>query len=166
MLKIFLLSMAATILASSVVKADDPSIPSAEQTWAVGRPKSEAAMKMAPIAGFPIPTAADQLPRLKAPPGFKVDVWVSGVLDARGLREGDKGTVFVSSLFVAGKVYAVTDRGGRRDVRTVADKLNLPNGIEVHDGALYVSKIASTTRPSQSSFMTSFLVTSNTDGNS
>jgi len=68
------------------------------------------------------------------------------VLDARGLRQGDKGTVFVSSLFVAGKIYAVTDQGGKRTVKTVAEKLFLPNGIEFHDGALYVATPKDITR--------------------
>src|SRR5688572_32863807 len=82
--------------------------------WAVGRPKNPAADKMAPVPAHPIPTAANKLPvsKIKVPEGFKVEVWASGILDARGMREGDKGTVFVSSLFVAGKLYAVTSRGG------------------------------------------------------
>ena len=50
----------------------------------------------------------DKLPKLKVPAGFKVEVYQSGILDARGLRGGDKGTIFVSSLFVAGKIYAIT----------------------------------------------------------
>ena len=91
--------------------------------WAVGKPKSEAGAKLAPVPSFPIATPADQLPvkKLKVPPGFKVEVWASNILDARGLRQGDKGTVFVSSLFVAGKIYAVTDNGGTREVKTIAD---------------------------------------------
>jgi glucose/arabinose dehydrogenase len=112
-----------------------------EPFWAKGRPKTDTAMKMAPVPAFPIPTAADQLPiqKMKLPPGFKVDVWASGILDARGMRQGDKGTVFVSSLFVAGKLYAVTDKGGKREVKTLAEKLFLPNGIEFHKGALYLA---------------------------
>ena len=53
--------------------------------WAVGKPEGN---KLAPVPSFPIPTAADQLPvaKLKVPPGFKVEVWAPGVLDARGLR--------------------------------------------------------------------------------
>ena len=37
-------------------------------------------------------TPADQLPtkKLKLPPGFKVETWASGVLDAREIREGPK----------------------------------------------------------------------------
>jgi glucose/arabinose dehydrogenase len=116
--------------------------------WAVGRPKSDAAAKMAPIPAFPIPTAADKLPikKMKVPPGFKVEVWASGVLDARGLREGEKGTVFVSSLFVAGKIYAIVDRNGKREVKTIAEKLMLPNGIEFYKGALYVATPKEITR--------------------
>lgn len=109
--------------------------------WAIGRPKNDVAAKMAPVPAFPIPTAADKLPvgKIKVPPGFKVEVWASNVLDARSMREGDKGTVFVSSLFVAGKIYAITDKGGKREVKTIAEKLELPSGIEYHKGNLYVA---------------------------
>ncbi len=119
-----------------------------EPFWAVGRPKGDATAKMAPVPAFPVPTAADKLPvaKMKLPPGFKAEVWASGILDARGMREGDKGTVFVSSLFVAGKIYAVTDKGGKREVKTIAEKLFLPNGIEFHKGALYVATPKDVTR--------------------
>jgi glucose/arabinose dehydrogenase len=112
-----------------------------EPFWAKGRPHSDAAGKMAPVAAKSIPTPTDKLPigKIKLPPGFKVEVWASNVLDARGLRQGDQGTVFVSSLFVAGKVYAIVDKGGKREVKTSADKLNLPSGIEFYSGALYVA---------------------------
>jgi glucose/arabinose dehydrogenase len=66
-------------------------------------------------------------------------VFAAEVLDARGMREGDKGTVFVSSLFVAGKIYALVEKDGKREVKTIAEKLFLPNGIEFKDGALYVA---------------------------
>ena len=119
-----------------------------EPFWAIGRPKSDAAMKMAPVPAYPIPTPADKLPvgKIKLPPGFKVEVWASDILDARGMRQGDKGTVFVSSLFVAGKIYAVVDKGGKREVKTIAEKLMLPNGIEFHKGSLYVATPKDITR--------------------
>lgn len=110
-----------------------------EPSWAKGRPKTEAAMKMAPVPAPPIPTAADKLPNLSVPPGFKLEVYASGILDARGLRQGDKGTIFVSSLFVAGKIYAVTGGAGDRKVHTIASDMFLPNGIEYRDGSLYVA---------------------------
>src|SRR5664279_503336 len=103
---------------------------------------------LAPVPSFPIPTPVDKLPvgKLKLPPGFKVEVGAGNILDARGLRLGDQGTVFVSSLFVAGKIYAVTDKGGKREVKTIAEKLFLPNGIEYYKGALYVATPKEITR--------------------
>ena len=65
----------------------------------LGRPDTDAAKKLAPVAPPPLPTAADKLPtaKLKAPPGFHIELYASGVDNARTLRLGDKGTVFVSS---------------------------------------------------------------------
>ena len=119
-----------------------------EPFWAKGRPKAGTGAKLAPVPAYPIATAADQLPlaKIKLPPGFKAEVWASGVLDARGLRQGDQGTVFVSSLFVAGKIYAITDKGGKREIKTIAEKLFLPNGIEFHNGSLYVATPKDITR--------------------
>ena len=119
-----------------------------EPFWAVGRPKAGAGTTLAPAPAFPIPNAADKLPvgKIKLPPGFKAEVWASGILDARSLRQGDQGTVFVSSLFAAGKIYAVTDKGGKREVKTIAEKLFLPNGIEFHNGSLYVATPKDITR--------------------
>ncbi len=145
-------SFSAAVMAQEKAKpAPAPAKPAAEEEpfWAIGRPKASSdAMKMAPVPAFPVPTAADKLPvkKIKLPPGFKVEVWASNILDARGMRQGDKGTVFVSSLFVAGKIYAVVDRGGKREVKTIAEKLFLPNGIEFHKGALYVATPKDLTR--------------------
>src|SRR5262250_3739375 len=63
------------------------------------QPTSDAAGKLRGINPPPFPMAADKLPtaQLKVPKGFKVDVFVSGVPNARSLRLGDKGTVFVSN---------------------------------------------------------------------
>ncbi|HYB53882.1 MAG TPA: sorbosone dehydrogenase family protein, partial [Thermoanaerobaculia bacterium] len=120
-----------------------PPAPAKEEVpfWAVGRPTVGPGAQMAPVPPFPIPTPADKLPigKIKVPAGFKVEVWVPEILDARGLRQGDKGTVFVSSNFVAAKIYAVVDKGGKREVKTIAEKLMLPNGIEFYKGALYVA---------------------------
>jgi len=139
----------ATAIAASLVfalpaRGADEEVP----FWAVGMPKTPVAQKMAPVPAFPIATPADKLPvaKLKLPPGFKAEVWAAEVLDARGLREGDKGTVFVSSLFVAGKIYAITDKGGKREVKTIAEKLFLPNGIEFNKGSLYVATPKDITR--------------------
>jgi glucose/arabinose dehydrogenase len=120
----------------------------ADEPWAQGRPKTKEALKFAPVPAHPIPTAAADLPikKMKLPPGFKAEVYQAGILDARGMREGDKGTIFVSSLFVAGKIYAITNQGGKRELLTIAEKLFLPNGIEFHKGALYVATPKDITR--------------------
>jgi glucose/arabinose dehydrogenase len=114
--------------------------PEEEPGWAKGRPKTDTAMRMAPVPAFPIPTAADQLPtkKFKLPPGFKVETWASGLLDARGIRQGDKGTVFVSTLFVGNKVYALP-ANGKGEAKTIIDKMPFATGIEFHKGALFVA---------------------------
>ena len=133
------LAVCLSICWANVVWSQDK--PAEEPFWAVGRPKGDATANMAPIPSFPIPTAADKLPisKMKLPPGFKVEVYASDILDARSMREGDNGTVFVSSLFVAGKLYAITNQGGKREVKTLAEKLFLPSGIEYHKGNLYLA---------------------------
>jgi len=129
--------LAAGLVAGGVAYAQDKK--EEEPFWAKGRPKEGAGAKMAPVAAPPIPTPADKLPKLKAPPGFKIEVYQPGILDARAIRRGDKGTIFVSSLFVAGKIYAVTEKGGKREVKTILSGLELPSGIEFRDGSLYVA---------------------------
>ncbi len=112
-----------------------------EPGWAKGRPKTETAMKMAPVPAFPIPTAADKLPtnKFKLPPGFKVETWASGVLDARAMRQGDKGNIFVSTLFVANKVYVLPEKAvdGKRVPKVIIDKTEQATGIEFHKGSLF-----------------------------
>ena len=112
-----------------------------EPGWAKGRPKTDTAMKMAPVPAFPIPTAAEDLPtkKFKLPPGFKVETWASGVLDARALREGAKGNVFVSTLFVGNKVYVLPEMAvnGKREPKVIIDKTEQATGIEFHKGSLF-----------------------------
>ena len=85
--------------------------------------------------------AAKDLPidKLKVPAGFKVEVWADGVPEARSLALGDKGTVFVGNRQVK-DVYAVVDRGGKREVKTILKGLNAPNGIAFSKGTLYVAE--------------------------
>jgi glucose/arabinose dehydrogenase len=137
-------ALAACLVAGTIALAQEKK--EEEPFWAIGRPKGEVTAKMAPVAAPPVPTPEAQLPKLTAPPGFKVEVYQSGILDARGLRRGDKGTVFVSSLFVAGKVYAVTGEKGKRVTKTILSGMELPNGIEFNKGSLYVATPKQITR--------------------
>jgi glucose/arabinose dehydrogenase len=113
----------------------------------IGRPDTEAAMKLAPIVPPPIPTPADKLPvaKLKVPKGFKVEVFASGIANARSLRAGDNGTIFAGSR-LAGNVYAVVDKGGAREVKTIAKGLHRPNGLAFHKGTLYVAELSKVSR--------------------
>jgi glucose/arabinose dehydrogenase len=118
--------------------------PAPPPPWAQGRPAQEgAAMKLAPVAPPPIPTAADKLPveKLQAPKGFKVEVYASGMANARSIRIGDKGTVFVSTR-LADKIYAVTDKNGKREVKTLLAGLYRPNGIALDKGTLYIAELS------------------------
>src|SRR5262252_3767674 len=75
--------------------------------------------------------------KIKLPPGFKIEVWAPGVLQARQMAWGDKGTLFVGS-FGLGNVYAITEKDGKRQVKTVLKGLTLPTGLAFRNGALYV----------------------------
>ena len=131
---------AAALLAGAGSTAFAQQKPEEEPGWAKGRPKTDQAMRMAPVPAFPIPTAVDQLPtkKLKLPPGFKVETWASGLLDARGLRQSDKGTVFVSTLFVGNKVYALPGNG-KGQAKTIIDNTPFATGIAYNKGSLYLA---------------------------
>jgi glucose/arabinose dehydrogenase len=116
--------------------------PAAPPPWAQGRPESPAVADIAPVAPPPIAAAADKLPqaRLQLPPNFHIEVYASGLANARSLRVSDQGTVFVSTRLL-GKVYAVTDKSGKRETKTLASDMNWPNGIALHNGTLYIAEI-------------------------
>jgi glucose/arabinose dehydrogenase len=109
----------------------------------IGRPDNEAAAKLAPVAPPPLPAAADKLPtaKLKLPPGFSIELYASGLANARSLALGDKGTVFVGSRLVD-KVYAITSKDGKHEVKVLASGLYRPNGVAVHDGTLYIAELS------------------------
>src|SRR5260221_8922045 len=109
----------------------------------IGRPDTDAEKRLAPVAPPPIPTTADKLPvdKLKTPKGFTIEVYASGVDNARTLRLGEKGTVFVSSR-LKDKIHAIVDKGGTREVKVVASGLYRPNGIVLHKGTLYIAELS------------------------
>jgi glucose/arabinose dehydrogenase len=133
-------SMIATVPAF----AQQPAAPQPPPAWAVGLPENnEAAKKLAPVAPPPIPLAADkfQLDKLTLPKGFRIEVYASGLANARSMRWGDKGTLFVGTRLV-GNVYAVVEKGGKREVKTIAKGLHRPNGLAFHKGSLYVAELS------------------------
>jgi glucose/arabinose dehydrogenase len=109
----------------------------------LGRPDTEEAKRLAPVAPPPLPTPAEQLPtaKLKAPQGFKIELYASGVDNARTLRQGDNGTVFVSSR-IKDKIHAIVEKNGKREVKVIASGLHRPNGIVLHNGTLYIAELS------------------------
>jgi len=108
----------------------------------IGRPETEAAMKLAPVAPPPIPTALDKLgiKQLKLPKGFNIEVYASGIPNARTLRVGEKGTVFVSNRLLD-KVWAITEKDGKRTAKAIYTGLYRPNGLAFHNGTLYIAEL-------------------------
>jgi glucose/arabinose dehydrogenase len=95
-----------------------------------------------PATGFTKEEIEGKLKNIKLPPGFKIELWASGVTDARQMAWGDKGTLFVGSLFGGGGVvHAVVDEGGKRVVKDAIKGLKFPSGIAFHNGTLYVADI-------------------------
>ncbi len=110
--------------------------------WKQGQPAEMANSPLAPVPLPPAPTPANQIKvdQIKLPPGFTISVWADGIPNAREMAWGSKGTLFLGSR-VAGNVYAVVDRGGRREVKVIAKGLTQPSGVAFRDGALYVAEI-------------------------
>ncbi|MBN9005412.1 MAG: PQQ-dependent sugar dehydrogenase [Rhizobiales bacterium] len=111
--------------------------------WFLGD-ETEAQKGLAPPSGPPTGMSESEisaaLKKIKLPPGFKIELYAPGVLAARQMAWGDKGTLFVGS-FGLGNVYAITDKGGKKEVKTIIKGLKMPTGIAFKDGALYVIDI-------------------------
>ena len=110
----------------------------------------EARIAINPLAVDP----AEYLDRIELPPGFRIEIFASGVGGARSLALSPSGTVFVGTRTdpkrnKIGKLYAVTnpERDHRgNEVITLAEGLNVPNGVAFRDGALYVAEVHRVTR--------------------
>ncbi len=95
-----------------------------------------------PHATPPVATPAEKLPldKIKLPAGFKAELWSSGHPGARSMVRGDKGTIFMGSRTI-GRVYAIVEKDGKRETKTLLQGLTQPNGLAFRDGALYVFAI-------------------------
>src|ERR1700676_466949 len=107
--------------------------------WFLGD-ETEAQKGLAPPSGPPTGASeaelADLIKKIKLPDGFKIEVYAPGVLAARQMAWGDNGTLFVGS-FGLGNVYAITDKGEKKEVKTVIKGLKMPTGIGFKDGGLF-----------------------------
>jgi glucose/arabinose dehydrogenase len=145
--------LATTALAqqASPPAAPAPAPPAAAQPEAlppgsplIGRPADNpAAAKLAPVPSPPLAIAADKIPvgDLKAPKGFNIELYASGMPNARSMAYSPKGTVFVGSR-LQDKVYAITNKDGKRQVHVLVSGLYRPNGVAYKDGTLYIAELS------------------------
>ncbi len=107
-----------------------------------GRPDTAGAMKLAPIIAPALATRPDHIPidRFRVPKGFKIELYASGMINARTLRIGDRGTVFVGTRLVD-KVYAILNNS-QHQVKVLAAGLYRPNGLAYRDGTLYIAELS------------------------
>ena len=83
------------------------------------------------------------LDRIQLPPGFSIQLYAAAVPNARSLTMSPKGVLFVGTR-QAGKIYAVLDTDQDHvadEVITIAEGLNMPNGVAFRNGALYVAEV-------------------------
>ena len=134
---------AAVMAAFTVAQAQDKPAaqPAPPPSWKQGMNPEQDKSTLHPFAIEMTGKAAKDLPidKLKVPPGFKVEVWAQGLPGARSLARGEKGTVFVGTRQLK-DVYAVIERGGKREVKTVLKGLDSPNGVVFSKGTLYVAE--------------------------
>lgn len=77
---------------------------------------------------------------LRLPPGFRAEILVADVPNARSMALSPDGTLFVGTRR-GGTVYAIRDAlGGEPQVLKLAENLKIPNGVAFRDGALYVAE--------------------------
>src|SRR6202142_1940667 len=110
----------------------------------IGRPDNNpAAAKLAPAPAPPLAAALDKLPldKLKAPKGFNIEGYAAGMPNARSMALDEKGTVFVGSR-LQDKVYAITNRDGKRQVHVLVSGLYRPNGVAYKNGTLYIAELS------------------------
>jgi len=89
-------------------------------------------------------TAADMLSRnIILPEGFSISIYADNVPYARSMALSPNNTLFVGTR-KGGKVFAVIDRNEdfiADEVLTIAQGLNMPNGVAFHEGDLYVAEV-------------------------
>jgi glucose/arabinose dehydrogenase len=128
--------------ASAVAQTAPAAAPAPAPAWKQGMPASMATSTLAPHAGKLTVTPAADIPidRIKLPPGFKAEIWATGLPGGRAMAQGEGGKIYVGTRGI-GRVYEVADNGKERTVRVVADKLTQPAGVAFRNGSLYVMAI-------------------------
>jgi glucose/arabinose dehydrogenase len=110
--------------------------------WQQGRTADQAQSRLAPVAGRNLATPPGEIPvgSLKLPPGFKAELWASGMPGIRAMTRAENGKIYAGTRGI-GRVYEITDSGTTRISRVVVDKLNQPSGVAYRNGSLYVMAV-------------------------
>ena len=95
-----------------------------------------------------------QLDRISLPEGFSIEVYAEGLVTPRSMVLSEDGTLFVGTRMRpqaiaqgrpgGGVVYAIQDRNGDNhadEVIEITQGLNVPNGVALRSGDLYVAEI-------------------------
>ena len=112
------------------------------------------ALGLACAAGGASAQEAVPLDRLSLPQGFRIEVYAEGLRNPRSMILSETGTLFVGTRtnpqaiqqgFGGGPgVYVIRDRDGDNradEVVEIGEGLNVPNGVALRDGDLYVAEI-------------------------
>jgi glucose/arabinose dehydrogenase len=99
------------------------------------------------ISAFSLSCTSDEVNNdsaIKLPQGFKIELYASEIPNARSMALSSSGILFVGTRN-AGKVYALLDNNKDYkvdEVFTVASGLDMPNGVALKDGDLYVAEVS------------------------
>ncbi len=99
------------------------------------------------ISAFSLSCTSDEVNNdsaIKLPQGFKIELYASNIPNARSMALSSSGILFVGTRN-AGKVYALLDNNKDYkvdEVFTVASGLDMPNGVALKDGDLYVAEVS------------------------
>jgi glucose/arabinose dehydrogenase len=133
---------AASTLAFAIQVAYAQDKPKPPPAWHQGKPPALADSKLAPVPGKMTETPASDIPigKLKLPKGFKAEIWATGLVGGRAMTlNDDESKVWVGTRGM-GRVYEVTNEGGKRTVKVVAEKLTQPTSVYAN-GSLYIFAI-------------------------
>jgi glucose/arabinose dehydrogenase len=142
----FAASLIAVALSGCAQAPMAPAAPAAAarvpEMWEQGRGPAMKESTLAPVAGKMTTTPAEAIPisKMKLPPGFKAEIWATGMPGARAMAKGENGKIYIGTRGI-GRVYELTNNGTTRTSRVVVDKLTQPAGVEYRNGALYVMAI-------------------------
>ena len=125
-----------------VSAAANTNLPQGAPAWKQGLADPTQQTSLAPHPPKLTVTPLNEIPvgQIKVPAGFQVEVWAHGMPGARMMARGPGGKVYVGTRGI-GRVYEVTDAGGQRTTRILAEKLTQPNGLAFNKDSLYVMAI-------------------------